>query len=319
MQQFKLIFSLVLLSGLIACNDSDPIKPLQNNNLQNLNNSVADGKAKTNQQATGMMKKWSTVSGQLNVPESVIFDPQKRIFYVSNINSLASGEHWQDNSGFISTLDIDGKIIQTHWVDGLQAPKGMVLSGSRLFVADLDEVLEIDTETGAIAQRFTAPEDVISLNDISYDEGSERLFVSDYFNKRIYQIDSKGNYALFYDTEKNNPYQNGLYVDDGQLIMAGQQGKIKALDIQNGNVIEIAEGIDGSIDGIWKYNDKGYLVSVWEGSVYYVGKNGKVVELLNTQPVNTADTAYWPEKDWLLIPDFDQNVSVYEVNLPVMP
>lgn len=59
----------------------------------------------------------------------VIYDPVSNFIYVSNIN----GQPWdQDGNGFISKLDLDGKIVERQWVTGLSAPKGLGIHNGHL-------------------------------------------------------------------------------------------------------------------------------------------------------------------------------------------
>jgi hypothetical protein len=70
-----------------------------------------------------LVKKWETDT-LLKVPESVLYDADNKILYVTNID----GQPWEkDNKGSVGKVGLDGKIITVDWVSGLQAPKGMAL------------------------------------------------------------------------------------------------------------------------------------------------------------------------------------------------
>ena len=60
------------------------------------------------------------------VPESVCYDPEENILYVSNINGISNAK---DSNGFISKCAMDGKVIIAEWSKGLNAPKGMGIYG----------------------------------------------------------------------------------------------------------------------------------------------------------------------------------------------
>ena len=51
----------------------------------------------------------------------------------------------KDGKGSIGKVGLDGKIIQAEWVTGLNAPKGMAITGNSLWVADVDR---LDVVTG---------------------------------------------------------------------------------------------------------------------------------------------------------------------------
>ena len=60
--------------------------------------------------------------------------------YVSNIG----GKIWQkDNNGFIAKVSPDGKMIERQWLVG-SLPTGLALDGGKLYVADIDQLVEID-------------------------------------------------------------------------------------------------------------------------------------------------------------------------------
>ena len=76
------------------------------------------------------------------------------MYLVANING---GPSDKDGNGFISRISPEGEVIALKWIDGaaesvtpftLNAPKGMALTGDRLFVADIDVVRVFDRERG---------------------------------------------------------------------------------------------------------------------------------------------------------------------------
>jgi len=92
-------------------------------------------------------KIWETDS-VIATPESVL--PVKNILYVS----LIDGAGWAaDGKGGVGKLTPEGKIIDTVWITGLSAPKGMGISGNKLYVADITEVIVIDIEKGKIEKK----------------------------------------------------------------------------------------------------------------------------------------------------------------------
>ena len=88
----------------------------------------------------------------LNVPESVRYDSELDVFYVSNINGNPSQK---DNNGFIVRIRADSTSVVTTLAEGgrngvvLHAPKGMALQGDTLYVTDIDAVRMFDRRTGA--------------------------------------------------------------------------------------------------------------------------------------------------------------------------
>ena len=76
-----------------------------------------------------------------NLPESAIFDEKNNMIYVSNISNHPFKK---DGSGFISKVDLDGKIVELNWVGKLNAPKGLTIVNDKLYAADVDELVEIE-------------------------------------------------------------------------------------------------------------------------------------------------------------------------------
>ncbi|WP_292713041.1 hypothetical protein [Mesorhizobium sp.] len=62
----------------------------------------------------------------LEQPESAFFDAAGKRIIVSNIVGNPSEA---DGNGYLSILSLDGKMVAQHWTDGMDAPKGMAISG----------------------------------------------------------------------------------------------------------------------------------------------------------------------------------------------
>src|ERR1700722_18740009 len=97
------------------------------------------------QTAPTLQQVWVTDT-VLRTPESAHYDPIKDIIYVANINKISKDT--KDGDGFISIVKIDGKFENLKWVTGLNDPKGMAAYKGKLYVSDIDQVVEIDIEKG---------------------------------------------------------------------------------------------------------------------------------------------------------------------------
>jgi len=265
---------------------------------------------------SSILKEQYKSSGEsLSVPESVVYDNNKNSIYTSNVNSIKSSNPWQDNNGFISKLDKNGKVVQLKWAEGLQSPKGLALSKNHLFVADLNQVVKIDTTTGKTLAKFPAPKGIKMLNDITCDSVKELCYLSDSGTKQIFEVSKVGKFTLLYDKEKvKHPEQNGLYLDNDCLIMQGEKGKLKSLNLKTKKVTTISDSVDISIDGITKYKEQGYLISTWSGGIYFVDNSGKTKQILG-DGFKTADIFYSDDLDLLLVPDFAHHILGYGVEL----
>lgn len=105
-----------------------------------------------------------------DTPESVRYDPDQDVYFVSNINGNPSQK---DNNGYIARVAADSGHAVTRLVEGgrngatLHAPKGMAIVGDTLWVTDIDAVRGFNRRTGAPVATIEMPRPVHFLNDIA--------------------------------------------------------------------------------------------------------------------------------------------------------
>src|SRR3989304_7399957 len=116
-------------------------------------------------------------------PESVVYDKQNNVLYVSNVNGQVTEK---DGNGFISKVSLDGAILEKEWVSGLDAPKGLALHGNKLYAADIDTLVEIDIASATITNRYQVA-DAMFFNDVAASNSGE-IFVSDMMMNRIHAL-----------------------------------------------------------------------------------------------------------------------------------
>jgi hypothetical protein len=255
-------------------------------------------------QQHSLVKVWETDS-LMEVPESVLPDYKNKVLYVSNINGK---DAWGKNRGSIGKVGLDGKIILVEWVGGLHAPKGMGLYKNYLYVADLTEVVVIDTAKSEVIKRIPVP-NAEGLNDITIDPKGI-IYVSDSKTKRVYRI--KGNDA--------NPHVEGLQGPNGILWLKENlyildKGGLYKVEYDR-KLTRLADGMEGGTDGLVAVYDKEFIVSCWAGVIYYVFPDGNKEILLDTrrEKINAADISYDPATRMLYVPTFWKNsVVAYEV------
>ncbi|MEO5602964.1 MAG: hypothetical protein ABIR06_18735 [Cyclobacteriaceae bacterium] len=250
--------------------------------------------------------KWETDT-LLTTCESVLFDKDNDVLYVSNINGAPDGK---DGNGFISRVSLEGKITDVQWVKGLDAPKGLGISNGKLYVADIDKVHEIDTKTGKVTRTYPV-KGAVFLNDISIDSKG-KVYISDSSGGTIYTIED-GKLSTWMK-DLNGP--NGLLAEDGKFLMALWNGKsLNSIDTDSREVTLRTDSIDNP-DGIESIGGDAYLVSSWNGMVHYVDSdwNGTIVLDTRADSLSAADIEYVKEKNLLLVPTFFKNkVMAYEV------
>lgn len=251
--------------------------------------------------------KWETDT-LLTTCESVLHDAERNILYVSNINGEPDEK---DGNGSIARVSLDGTITDPQWVTGLDAPKGMGIRGNRLFVTDIDRIVEIDVDLGTIVKSYPVSE-ASFLNDITVAPNGD-VYVSDSDAGIIVKV--SGEEATIWMDSVDGP--NGLLADAGALLMASwNAGTLNSINLQTKAITVKAEGIEHP-DGIKAVGGGAYLVSTWDGMVHLVEADGSKHLLLDTRDAdaNAADIEYIPEQNLLLVPAFSANkVVAYELS-----
>ena len=250
-----------------------------------------------------LTKVWESPAS-LKTPESVRFDAQRKVLYVSNID----GEPWAaDGKGSIGKLGLDGKVIAAEWVTGLDCPKGLALSddGKWLYAADAGGIVVIDIDAGKIAKKIAIP-DGQKLNDLVNDEGT--LYVSDSKGKKVYQV-KDGKPAVWLD-EKVLKGPNGLFVHKGSLYVLDDNSLNRVEKDRSLKVL--ASGMNGGVDGLEVVKGDDFIVSAWGGSVWYVPASGDKTLLFDGKAVDTktADTGWDPATSTLYVPTFFKNTVI---------
>ena len=204
-----------------------------------------------------------TVEG-FSSPESTIVN--KNDLYVANVGKELKPT-LKDGDGFISKLDVNGKIKELHFIDGLDAPKGMGIVGNTLFVADINTLRGFDLSTKKEVFNVVF-EGVNFLNDITVKD-SNTLFIGASDTSAIYEVNiSNKSYKKLMDFTVTN----GLFYEDGILYAAqlgsstqnmfDGKGKLYKIDLKDNNKLTQLGTFEGVLDGVTKVGNKVY-VSDW--------------------------------------------------------
>lgn len=252
-----------------------------------------------------LTKLWETDS-LLKVPESVLFDAANKVLYVTNIEGT---DPWaKDGKGSIGKVGPDGKIIAAEWISGLHAPKGMGLHKGKLYVADFENIVVIDIVKGAI-EKLIPVEGAVGLNDISVGKDGI-IWVSDSKGKKIFKVENEK--ASLYLENLKGP--NGVLMrgKDFYIVDAGSLYKVS----DDKTLTMVAEGMEGGTDGIENVTGNDFLVSCWQGAIWYINDKGEKQLLLDTkaEKKNTADIGFDPATKTVYVPTFWRNTVVaYQV------
>ncbi len=248
-------------------------------------------------QAQQLTKVWETDT-IFKVPESTLYYAPENVVFVSNIDGKSNEK---DGQGFISKISADGKVLLMNWAMGLNAPKGMGIYKTKLYVADVDEIVQINVANGKVDHRY-AVEGAVFLNDITVgDDGA--VYVSDSRTGKIHRL-KKGKISLFLQDKMG---VNGLYAHHKDVYFVAKDTLYKMKKGKSTAVV--ATGLEKSTDGIVMLKSGNLIVSCWSGIVYYINADGTTKELLDLRSIktNTADIGFNPATNILYIPTFFAN------------
>ncbi|WP_111309467.1 hypothetical protein [Confluentibacter sediminis] len=258
-----------------------------------------------------LTKLWET-DNVLKTSEAVRYNPEKDIIYVSNIGEMPPNK--KDGDGYIALLGKEGEIINQKWVTGINAPKGLNFYNGKLFVDDINEVVEIDLETGSIVKKHTI-EKAVFLNDLDIDLNGD-IYVTDSQDEKIFKL-VDGKSSLWLDLK--GFYPNGILVEANRvLILSSSKGELIAIDKVTKEKTVLSTGVRGG-DGIVAI-EQGYILSAFQGELFFADKskvNTQAIKLLDTRAdkLNSADISFIPKDNILLVPTFYGNTVVaYKIN-----
>jgi sugar lactone lactonase YvrE len=136
-------------------------------------------------------KPWFVRDGFV-APEAVRYDPDQDVYFVGNWGTGSASA--TDNNGYISRMKPDGQIESLRFIAGgtdgtvLHAPRGMVIVGDTLWVADADAVRGFHRKTGAkLANVDFSVLDRGFLNDVAAD-ASGTVYVTDTGRNKLYKV-----------------------------------------------------------------------------------------------------------------------------------
>ena len=227
-------------------------------------------------------------------PESALFDAANKRIIVSNI---VGNPGKADGNGYLSVLSLDGKIVTQHWTDGMDAPKGMAISGGKLYVADITKVRVVDLASGKLDSSIDVPKAVF-LNDMTAD-ASGKVYVTDMLADTIYRVDGDRPELFVKDAVLASP--NGIFADGNRLIVASwgkginpdfstaEPGGLLSVDLATKAVTPLPGAQKfADLDGVIAIGDSIYATAYMTGTLYRYHEGG-APEVIATFKPGSAD------------------------------
>jgi len=268
-----------------------------------------------------------------NTPESVKYDADLDVYFISNINGNPSAK---DGNGYIARAKPDSAgssvVVDTLLRGGqngvtLHAPKGMAIVGDTLWVADIDAVRGFNKRTGRPTRTVNfASMQATFLNDVAVGPGSG-IYITDTGirfaadgsmgtpgKQRIFRFmgSERATVALEGDS-LGNP--NGITWDDKKAtFIVVPFGSMSVMTWGTGDSAAkpLATG-PGQYDGVEVLDDGRILVSSWADSSVHVITDGRMRKLISGVPA-PADIGYDSRRNRVLVPLFNGNtVEVWTV------
>ena len=223
-------------------------------------------------------------------PESALVDAAHNRIVVSNIVGNP-GE--ADGNGYLSLLSMDGKVIARHWVDGMDAPKGMAISGGKLYAADITKVRVVDLASGKLVATIAVP-GAVFLNDMTQDSAG-KVYVSDMLADTIYRIDGDKPELFVKDVLLASP--NGVFADGDRLIVASwgkgikadfstaEPGGLLSVDLSSRKVTPLPGAQNfADLDGVIAIHDTIYATAYMTGTLYRYKAGGAPEAVAHFKP-----------------------------------
>lgn len=227
--------------------------------------------------------------GNLQQPESALFDEELKVWFVSNINGEPGKK---DNNGYISRLTVNGTADTAKFIAGgtkgvtLSAPKGMAIVGDTLWVADIDAVRAFDRRSGAAIVSVNVP-GAKFLNDVAADNKGA-IYITDtgvvpdpqtglkhVGPDRIYKVEAGKATVALESPQLSGP--NGItWVpgDEEFAIVSFLAPSIFGWEPGSKELRPLGTG-PGQQDGVEVLPDGSLLISSWTDSSLFLLKDGQ--------------------------------------------
>jgi sugar lactone lactonase YvrE len=244
-------------------------------------------------------------------PESCAYDPGEKVLYVGSFGGTELKAAEKDGNGYISKVSLDGRILEERFLPmagmTMNKPKGIWVSGGRLWVTDIDGVWEFDTKTRR-GKKLNLP-GVQFANDPAL--VGNTLYVTDNRSDALVSI-TPANFldlsdspkvAIVWSEKGINP--NGIYpAKDGSLLMVGSKSEKETRGIYSMKPGQDPKPISkeiGRLDGLYQMRDGTLLVTDWNTGSIFSWSEKEGMNTIASGFKGPADFCVFPHDDGLMV------------------
>jgi hypothetical protein len=250
-----------------------------------------------------------TVTG-FKFPESCAYDPEAKVLYVGSFGGSELKPAEKDGNGYISRVSPDGKILEERYLPmagvSMNKPKGIWVSGSRLWVTDIDGVWVFDTKTKK-GKKLVLP-GVQFANDPTL--VGNTLYITDNRADALVtvtpadflDVNEGPKVATLWTGKGINP--NGIYpARDGTLLIVGskQDEKRGIYSMKPDQEPKAISAGIGRLDGLYQMRDGTLLVTDWNSGSVFTWSEKAGMNTIASGFKGPADLCVFPHDDGLMV------------------
>jgi hypothetical protein len=217
----------------------------------------------------------------------------------------------KDGKGYISKVSLDGAVLEERFLPAagqtLNKPKGIWISGGRLWTTDIDGVWEFDLKTKK-GRKVMLP-GIQFANDPAILKGD--LYVSDNRGDQIYKVspadflDMSGEPKVGVVVANKGISPNGLHPSgDGTLLAVGFKSDKEArgiFSISADGVVKAVSKPIGRLDGVYQLRSGTLLVTDWNSGSLFAWTGKSDMKTLASGFKGPADFAVVPNDKGTLV------------------
>lgn len=250
----------------------------------------------------------------LRAPECIVYDEVKGVYYVSNVGQFNKPD------GKISVLSRAYELKDfINW--GLDDPKGMVILGRKLYVADITKIVIIDIEEETISETINVSGSEF-LNGMCSD-GERYIYITEMFQNKIFRLDTRNNQVTALQLKGSVLTPNGILYEKAKnrllVVSFKEEAPIYEISLSDLTTKVILYTPLNFLDGIVMDRIGNFYLTAWEnqningGKLYRYDYNFEQPEFLLATGLSGPASLYFNQLiDSLLVPNMlTNNISYF--------